>query len=75
MENEAEHDKEVQEYWHHLLTSGEFTQERRFRNIFAKIPHGPRCKLCNSPYQGIGAPLMKVLGRTPSNLTPNMCNW
>ena len=75
MENEAGHEIEVEEYWHHLLTTGEITEERRFRNIFGKLPHGPRCKLCHSPYHGIGAPLMRVLGRTPSNLTPNICSW
>jgi adenylate cyclase len=68
-------ENEVEAYWKKLLDSGETPKEKRFRNIFARLPQDPRCKLCNSPYQGIGAPLMRVLGRTPSNLTPNICKW
>jgi adenylate cyclase len=76
MPNSADqHEQEVATFWHHLLTSGEMTRESRFRNLFSKLPHDPRCKLCNSPYQGLGAPLMRVLGRTPLNLTPNLCSY
>lgn len=68
-------DNEKTEYWKNLLDTGEITKERRIRNLFARLPDDPRCKLCNSPYQGLGAPFMRILGRTPSNLTPNLCKW
>ncbi len=68
-------DEEVIAFWHRLLTSGEVLNERRFRNLFSKLPHDPRCKLCNAPYEGAGAPLMRLMGRKPSNLTPNLCDW
>jgi adenylate cyclase len=66
---------EIEEHWRSVLLTGRVNSQRRFRNILGKLPHDPRCKVCNAPYQGIGAPLMKVLGRTPSNLTPKLCNW
>jgi adenylate cyclase len=76
MSNIADHHlEEAEDFWTDLLASGKNSTERRFRNLFAKLPHDPRCKLCNSPYQGIGAPLMRILGRTPSNLTPNLCKY
>src|SRR5512133_292897 len=46
---------------------------RRFRNLWRLIPQGPRCKFCNAPFHGIGAPLMRLLGQYPSRLTPHLC--
>ena len=66
---------DIEAFWLRLLTSGEVIKERRFRNLFARLPHDPRCKLCNAQYTGAGAPLRRVLGRKPSNLTPNICEW
>ncbi len=75
MTSEKSKKDEVEKHWHNLLFAGEFTKERRLRNVFAKLPNDPRCKVCNAPYHGVGAPLMRVLGRTPSNLTPDLCDW
>lgn len=75
MTSDSDSKDEVEEGWRDFLIAGDFSRERNFRNIFAKIPDGPRCKVCNAPYHGVGAPLMRVLGRTPSNLTPHLCNW
>jgi hypothetical protein len=41
-------------FWFRLLTSGEIIRERRFRDLCARLPHDPRCKLCNAPYTGLG---------------------
>lgn len=75
MTNEENTRDEAENYWHDFLSTGEYTKDRRFRNLSAKIPTDPRCKICNAPYHGVGSPLMRVLGRTPSNLTPDLCNW
>ena len=48
--------------------------ERRVRVLFRGIPHGPRCKLCLAPFGGVGAPLMRMIGKRPSDKNPAMCN-
>ena len=39
-----------------------------------RIPSDPRCRMCASPFQGAGAPLMRLLGKRPSDANPNWCN-
>jgi len=46
---------------------------RSFRHILKLIPASPRCKFCNAPYHGLGAPLMRMLGKGPSRLSPQLC--
>lgn len=73
--------KRATEYWHQspadeqwrLVLSGEDPALRQYRLFFLKIPSGPRCKLCNAPFHGLGAPLMRLMGRTSSNLNPLFC--
>ena len=43
------------------------------RNLLRLIPSDPRCKLCNAPFGGIWAILMKFLGRSPYNKNPHFC--
>jgi adenylate cyclase len=63
-----------EEWWHGLLTGeNPAFPFRRFRNLWRLIPQGPRCKFCNAPFHGIGAPLMRFLGQYPSRLTPHLC--
>lgn len=63
-----------EEWWHGLLTGeNPAFPFRRFRNLWRLIPQGPRCKFCNAPFHGIGAPLMRLLGQYPSRLTPHLC--
>jgi adenylate cyclase len=45
-----------------------------YRAIFRRIPHGPRCKLCSAPFEGPGAPLMRLIGRGRMEANPNFCN-
>jgi adenylate cyclase len=69
------------DYWHqnpadkqwHLVLSGEDPALRQYRQFFLKIPSDPRCKLCNAPFHGVGAPFMRLMGRTSSNLNPQFC--
>ena len=61
-------------HWHSFLTSGEVDYERRFRRIFAHLPSHPRCKACNAPFGGIGAPIVSFLfGRSQSLSDPRFC--
>jgi adenylate cyclase len=64
----------AEEWWHGLLTGENPSFPfRRFRNLWKLIPEGPRCKFCNAPFHGVGAPLMRLLGQYPSRLTPHLC--
>lgn len=60
-------------FWRDFLTRGD-AAERRVRRIFARLPNGPRCKLCAAPFAGVGAPLMRMIGKRPSDKNPDMCN-
>lgn len=63
------------EHWHEFLTSGVTAFEKRGRRLFGRLPDNPRCKACNAPFEGVGAPLVSVLfGRRQSTLDPRYCN-
>ena len=64
---------ESDEYWRDYLTRGA-SMERRMRGIFRRIPTGPRCRLCAAPFNGIGAPLMRMIGKHASDKNPTICN-
>ena len=67
-----------EEYWRDFLTKGD-TLERRLRNFFKAIPSDPRCQLCAAPFKGPGAPVMRLIGKTPARQNPRTCqqcfNW
>lgn len=60
------------EFWHEYLTRGS-PSERRVRQIFKRIPSEPRCKVCAAPFGGVGAPLMRMIGKQPSRQSPRIC--
>jgi adenylate cyclase len=62
-----------EEFWRDYLTRGS-PFERRVRRVFKQIPHGPRCRICAAPFSGVGGPLMRLVGKRPSSMNPNMCN-
>lgn len=63
-----------EEWWRRLLTGDAPPFPlRQFRRLWGLLPEGPRCKFCNAPYHGFGAPLMRVMGKGPSRLTPELC--
>ena len=62
-----------EEMWRAVL-NGEDPDFHRTRHIFKLIPSSPRCKLCNAPFGGLGGPLMRLVGKSPSNKNPNLCN-
>lgn len=63
-----------EQWWHGLLTGeNPALPVRYFRHFLKLIPTGPRCKFCNAPYHGIGAPIMRFLGKGPSRLSPELC--
>lgn len=64
---------EAEAFWRTFLERGD-ARERRIRQVFRRIPHAPRCKLCAAPFAGPGASVMRLLGRRPSTQNPTMCS-
>ena len=63
-----------EEWWYNLLTGNDPPLPgRQLRYLLRLLPSGPRCKFCNAPYHGVGGPIMKMLGKGPSRLTPQLC--
>jgi hypothetical protein len=36
------------------FTTNAFAVDKRLRRLFRFLPHDPRCKFCNAPFQGVG---------------------
>ncbi len=66
-------DRYDEAFWRDFLTHGS-PQERTQRRVLRMIPSSPRCRLCAAPFGGLGAPLMRVMGKTQSDENPTMCN-
>jgi adenylate cyclase len=62
-----------EEFWRDFLSRGH-SKERAGRRVFKLIPHGPRCRLCAAPFSGVGAPLMRLIGKRPSDKNPTWCS-
>jgi adenylate cyclase len=61
-----------EEFWREFLTAGH-SKEHVGRKFFKLIPHDPRCRLCAAPFEGFGAPVMRLIGKRPSDQNPNWC--
>jgi adenylate cyclase len=65
----------VSQMWHDWFMTDAFAVEKRLHNFFRYLPHDPRCKLCHSPFQGVGGMVVGALyGRKQSSLNPHFCN-
>lgn len=60
------------EFWREFLTRGH-SREHTLRRLLLRLPTGPRCRMCAAPFRGMGAPLMRLIGKRPSDLNPTMC--
>ena len=72
MTSDDRRQSDIDDFWHDYLTNGD-SFEKRLRQVFRHIPHGPRCKLCAAPFSGPGAPVMRVIGKRPSDKNPQVC--
>ena len=59
-------------FWRDYLTRGD-SFERRARRVFLRLPHEPRCRLCAAPFAGAAAPVMRLIGKRPSETNPTIC--
>lgn len=61
--------------WVEWFATSAFAVDKRLRHIFRLLPRDPRCRLCNAPFQGVGATLVRVMfGKQRSQLNPRYCN-
>jgi adenylate cyclase len=59
-------------FWRDYLTRGG-QMERAARRVFSRIPREPRCKVCAAPFAGIGAPVMRLIGKRQADKSPRLC--
>jgi adenylate cyclase len=65
----------VNQMWHDWFMTDAFKIEKRLHHYFRLLPSDPRCKICNSPFHGIGGLVIGSLyGRKQSALNPNFCS-
>jgi adenylate cyclase len=60
-------------FWRDYLIHGH-PKERAARRFFIRIPHEPRCSVCAAPFAGIGAPVMRLIGKRQSDKSPKICD-
>ncbi len=71
----AENKEQVDQMWHDWFMNDAFKIEKLYSYTFHILPHDPRCKLCNAPFDGAGGLIMRsLLGRKRSSLNPHFCN-
>lgn len=70
----SDHKLDMDQMWHDWFTNDAFRVETQLFRIFSFLPHDPRCKICHSPFDGMGGFLMRSIGRKRSNLNPHFCN-
>jgi hypothetical protein len=66
-------DPTAKKMWHALL-SGEFSWEKD-RRKFGLLPAKHRCKNCYAPFDGIGAPYARIVGRGQYRRNPRFCDF
>jgi adenylate cyclase len=60
--------------WEALLIDG-YEPLRKAQRLFRRLPHDPRCKLCQNPFGGVGGRLVGLIGRRPSRKNPTLCQY
>jgi adenylate cyclase len=58
--------------WEDVLLRGH-GWPKAVRGAFRRLPSSPRCKVCASPFSGVGGTIMRPFGFRPSRKNPNFC--
>lgn len=81
MSEQTEHDRQVEQCWRAFLTGGESAAFpgrfgfNDYKRLMRALPTDPRCSICQMPFEGIGAAVVRLLlGGTRSRLNPQWCN-
>jgi hypothetical protein len=59
--------------WRRVVIEGH-PQMRVLQRVFKAMPANPRCKVCRSPFRGVGGRVVGVFGFRPSRKNPTLCN-
>lgn len=66
---------DVGNVWWFWFSTNAFAVDKRLRRVMRTLPRGPRCKFCNTPFQGFGGMLARLLfGKQRSSMNPRYCN-
>ena len=66
---------DVGNVWWFWFSTNAFAVDKGLRRIMRTLPRDPRCKFCNTPFQGFGGMLARVLFRKQrSSMNPRYCN-
>ena len=65
--------RNVELMWRLILSGGILLRGQR--RLFRLVPGTQRCKNCLAPLEGIGALLMRFLGRGSFKHNPRFCNF
>ena len=67
--------EEINQMWHDWFMVDAPRAEKLYSTTFRLLPHDPRCKICRSPFEGMGGLVMRtVLNRRRSDLNPQFCS-
>ena len=58
--------------WQKILTEGHRSMVVA-RHFWRRVPSAPRCKVCSSPFGGLGGRIFRNVGWAPSRKNPNVC--
>lgn len=65
----------TQQLWREWFMTSAFSAEKRIHRMLRLLPHEPRCKFCNAPFQGVGSIIVRaVYGKKQSSLNPRFCS-
>jgi adenylate cyclase len=73
MEEPSQEQARVSEMWRQFLM-GEYPAFHRIQRTLRHVPSSPRCKVCYAPFHGPGGAAMRVIGRGPAKMNPNLCD-
>ena len=66
------HDDQTTDMWRRMLT-GEDPSLLGVRKVWRRIPSGPRCKVCASPFHGAGGLVARLFWHGPMRNNPLLC--
>jgi adenylate cyclase len=69
----AEEPERDEAFWRRFLEEGGDTWKGIGRRVLKRIPSSPRCRMCAAPFAGPGAPVMRLIGKRPSEANPSWC--
>ena len=72
MSDPAAHEDPATAQWHALLT-GEDRSLEKVRRFWRHVPAAPRCKVCASPFHGIGGSVARLFWHGPMRENPLLC--